>query len=59
VNPAKLPSRLFYVWGVIRNRPQDKVFSYPSDAALDLLGDAREAGVLVEELEDVTKSLTV
>ncbi len=60
MNPAKLPPRLFYIRGIIRNRLQDKGFYYPGDdAVLELLGDAHEAGAETDELEDTAKSLKV
>jgi hypothetical protein len=60
MNPAKLPPRLFYIRGIIRNRLQDKGFYYPGDdAVLELLGDAHEAGVETEDLENTAKSLKV
>jgi hypothetical protein len=59
MNPEKLPKRLFYIRGIIRNRLTEKGFYYNEDSALELLADAFVAGVPLEELEDIAKSLKV
>lgn len=57
MNPEKLPSSLFYIRGIMRNRLTEKGYYYNHDGALELLGDAYFAGVPIEELEDIAKSL--
>ena len=58
MNPEKLPSRLFYIRGIVRNRLTEKGYYYPKEeAVLELLGDAHLAGVSIDEMEDIAKSL--
>jgi len=58
MNPAKLPKRLFYIRAIIRNRLTEKGFYYPDDDnVLELLADAHDAGIKIEALEDIAKSL--
>ena len=59
MNPEKLPSRLFYIRGIIRNRLTEKGFYHNDEYALELLADAHAAGVPIEELEDIAKSIKV
>ena len=59
MNPAKLPKRLFYIRGIIRNRLSENGYYYNHDYAIELLADAHLAGVSMEELEDIAKSLKV
>lgn len=59
MNPKKLPKRLFYIRGIIRNRLVEKGFYYNHDYAIELLGDAHVAGVSLEELEDIAMSIKV
>ena len=58
-DPSKLPSRLFYVQGIVRNRLTEAGYYYPSRGALPLLADAWRGGVSVEMLESLAKSVDV
>ncbi|MCI0364998.1 MAG: hypothetical protein L0219_14065 [Phycisphaerales bacterium] len=59
MNPEKLPQRLFYIRGIIRNRLTERGYYYDDQRALEFLGNAYVASVELEELEDITKSLKV
>jgi len=58
-DPSKLPSRLFYVQAVIRNRLSEAGYYYPVRGALPLLVDAWRGGVPIESLESISKSVHV
>ena len=58
-DPSKLPSRLFYVQAIIRNRLSESGFYYPVRGALPLLADAWRGGVSIELLESISKSVDV
>ena len=58
-DPSKLPSRLFYVQAIIRNRLSESGFYYPARGALPLLADAWRGGVPIELLESISKSVDV
>jgi hypothetical protein len=59
MNPAKLPQRLRYVRGIIRNRLTEKEYYDRDDTVLELLGEAYQAGVPLDHLEDIARSIKV
>jgi hypothetical protein len=56
-DPARLPRRLFYIQGIIHNRLEERRNYYPARGALPLLADAWRAGVSVETLESLARSV--
>ena len=58
-DPAKLPSRLFYIQGIIRNRLLERDYYYPARGAMPLLADAWRGGVKIDLLESIAKSVDV
>jgi hypothetical protein len=59
INPSKLPQRLYYIRGIIRNGLGEKGFYYRDDTALELLAEAYQVGVPIDHLEDIAKSMKV
>jgi len=53
MNPQKIHPRIYYIRGILRNR----LSFCNEDRALELMAEAHAAGVPVEHLEDVAKSL--
>jgi|GEM_PF-5781843 len=58
-DPTRVPIRLYYIRGIIRNRLVENGYYYPDKGALHLIIDAWRNGVSIELLESLAKSIDV